>query len=88
MTLSAAQMLYLATRAGAEALDREASIGDFSAGKHADYVVIRPREKSPLAQVLSSDPEPERALAALFTLGGAADIREVRVEGDLVYEAS
>jgi guanine deaminase len=86
VTLTAAQMLYLTTRAGAEALNRESSIGDFTAGKQADYVVIRAADQSPLAQVLERDAGPERALAALFTLGSAPDIREVRVEGELVYE--
>jgi guanine deaminase len=86
IALTPAQMLYLATRAGAGSLDMESTIGDFTPGKQADYVVIQPRENSPLAQVLATDPEPERALAALFTMGAAPDIREVRVEGGLVYE--
>ena len=86
ITLTPAQMLYLATRAGAESLDMESFIGDFTPGKKADYVVIRPRDDSQLAQVLATVPEPERALATLFTMGAAQDIREVRVEGDLVYE--
>jgi guanine deaminase len=84
MTVSPAQMLYLATRAGAEALAMEDSVGDFSVGKKADYVVLRPDVGSPLANVLKGDVDP---LAALFTLGGSHDVREVRVEGDPVYEA-
>ena len=70
ITITPAQMLYLSTRAGAEALGMESTIGDFMPGKSADYVVLRP----------------ERALAALFT-PGAASIVEVRVEGELIYEA-
>jgi len=86
MTITPAQMLYLATRAGAEALQMDSSVGDFSPGKQADYVVIEPRPNSPLANVLKNAPEPERALGSLFTLAAAEDIREVRVGGDLVYE--
>ncbi len=41
MTVTPAQMLYLATRAGAEALGMEAEIGDFSVGNQADFVVLR-----------------------------------------------
>ncbi|HEX4278641.1 MAG TPA: guanine deaminase, partial [Bryobacteraceae bacterium] len=37
-TLSPAQMLYLATRAGAEAFGIENETGDFEAGKSADFV--------------------------------------------------
>ncbi len=87
MTITPAQMLYLATRAGAEALGMEAAIGDFTAGKSADFVVLRPPVKSPLAAVLRGGGEPERVLAALFTLGGADSICEVRVEGDIVFRA-
>ena len=35
MTITPAQMLYLATRAGAEALQMEASVGDFTPGQAA-----------------------------------------------------
>ena len=86
MTMTPAQMLYLATRAGAEALEMDSSIGDFGVGKRADYVIIRPAAGSPLDNVLKGVAAPERRLAALFTLGSAQDIREVRIEGDLVYE--
>jgi guanine deaminase len=86
MTITPAQMLYLATRAGAEALGMEAVIGDFDSGKSADFVVLQAAEKSPLAAVLKNAPGPEGTLAALFTLAGADSIREVRVEGELVYD--
>lgn len=87
MTISPAQMLYLATRAGAEALGMEDTIGDFSPGKSADYVVMRPAEKGTLAAVLRGGGDPSRILAALFTLGNADSICEVRVEGDIVFGA-
>ena len=37
MLLSGAQLLYLATRAGAEALGMDGEIGDFGVGKAADF---------------------------------------------------
>ena len=84
--LDAAHMLYLATRAGAEALGLEHEIGDFQAGKAADVVYIKPPEGTPLAAVLERTEKPEQALAAIFTLAGAESIREVRVDGAIVYK--
>ncbi len=81
ITLSAAQMLYLATRAGAEALGVEEQIGDFETGKTADFVYLRPPEGSVLASVLKQLEEPQRAIAALFTLAGAESVREVGIAG-------
>jgi guanine deaminase len=81
ITLSPAQMLYLATRAGAEALGIADQTGDFEPGKAADFVYLRPPEGSVLAGVLKGVESPERIIAALFTLAGAESIKEVRVAG-------
>ena len=87
MVLSPGQMLYLATRAGAEALGMESEIGDFSIGKAADLVYFRPPAGSVLHTVLThSEQEPERMLSALLTLANGDSVGEVRVEGDTVYE--
>jgi guanine deaminase len=83
--LDAGQMLYLATRAGAEALGLEHEIGDFQPGKAADLVYLRPPVDTPLAAVLERAETPEQALAAIFTLAGAESVREVRVEGSVVH---
>ena len=85
MTLSPANMLYLATRAGAEALGLEAETGDFATGKSADFVYVKPRDGSVLAGVLKRTESMERVLAALFTMAGAENIREVRVGGEVVF---
>ena len=85
--LSPGHLLYLATRAGAEALGLDAEIGDFSPGKAADWVHLRPPEGSPLAAVIEQTGDTDRILAALFTLGGAESVREVRVEGAAVYRS-
>ena len=85
--LSPGHLLYLATRAGAEALGMEHEIGDFSPGKAADLVYLRPPENSSLAAVIEQTGDRDRILAALFTLGGAESVREVRVEGAAVYRS-
>jgi guanine deaminase len=85
VALNLGQMLYLATRAGAEALGIEGETGDFQIGKAADFIYLRPPEDSTLASVLQSAEDPERILAAIFTLAGAESIREVRIADDLVF---
>jgi len=85
--LNPACLLYLATRAGAEALRLENEIGDFAVGKSADFVYMRPPKNSPLAAVIERADNLERALSALFTLGDSASVHEVRIEGTPVYRA-
>jgi guanine deaminase len=82
MTLSPAQMLYLATRAGAEALGIADQAGDFETGKSADFVYLRPPEGSVLAGVmerLETSDAPGRTVSALFTLAGGESVKEVRI---------
>lgn len=79
ITLSPAQMLFLATRAGAEALGIADQTGDFETGKSADFVYLRPPENSVLAGVLERLEDPSRVISALFTLAGAESVKEVRV---------
>lgn len=86
VTLDAARLLYLATRAGAEALALDDRIGDFTPGKSADFVYLRPPDGSVLADVLHRDGSDADRLAAIVTLAGAESIREVRVEGDIVFQ--
>jgi guanine deaminase len=87
MLLDAGHLLYLATLAGAEALGLSGETGDFRPGKSADFVYLRPPADSPLAAVFEREQSPERVLAAIFTLAGAESVREVRVEGSIVYRS-
>jgi guanine deaminase len=84
--LDPGRLLYLSTLAGAEALGLAHEIGSLCPGKSADFVHVRPPAGSALDIVLQRAPSPEDALAALFTLGGAESVREVRVEGSVVHK--
>ena len=86
--LSAAQLLYLATKAGAEALALENETGDFTPGKSADIAYMKAPEGSPLAAVLQRATAPEEVLAAMFALADAECIQEIRVAGDVVYRGT
>jgi guanine deaminase len=83
--LDAARLLYMSTRAGAEALGLETEIGDFRPGKAADFVYLRPPQGSVLEAAVHHATEPAQALASLFTLAGPESVREVRVEGATVF---
>jgi guanine deaminase len=79
LSLTPAQLLYLATRAGAEALAIENLTGDFESGKSADYVYLKPPPGSPLETTLKNADTAERQLAALIALAGPESIQEVRI---------
>src|ERR1700682_185121 len=63
--LGPAHLLYLATRAGAEALGLSETIGDSQSGKAADFVYLRPPQNGPLAAVAAHADNPAHLLAAL-----------------------
>jgi guanine deaminase len=86
--LNVAQLLYLATRAGAEALDLHHLTGDFSSGKAFDAVLIQPPEHSPLGVLFKNAPSLERMLAGVFTMGSSADVARVWVEGEELVTSS
>jgi guanine deaminase len=81
LPLTPAHLLYLATRAGAEALDLD-SVGDLSVGKQFDAVWVRPEAGSTLDVVLGHADDAADALAKVFALSGPADVRGVWVGGD------
>ncbi|MBI3207642.1 MAG: guanine deaminase [Candidatus Solibacter usitatus] len=83
--LQAAHLLYLATRAGAQAMGLESVTGDFSVGKAADFVYLRAPAESPLDEAARAAESEERLLSSVITLADAACVREVYVEGEVVY---
>jgi guanine deaminase len=78
-------LLYLTTRAGAEALGLADTVGDLSPGKSADYVLVRPPPGGTLDVVLRRADSPEDALGAVFTLAREESVAEVRLAGEPVY---
>ena len=85
MLLTAPQLLYLATSAGAQALGLEDEVGDFSVGKSADFVYVHPPTHSSLAAVMRNAPGASLLLAQIIGLARAQALRETWVEGELVY---
>lgn len=84
VTLSPAHLLYLATRAGALALELDDETGDLQPGRSADFIYVRPLPDSPLALVLDRVTSGPEALAAIITLADSTAIQEVRIGGDVV----
>ena len=81
LPLAPAHLLYLATRAGAEALDLD-PVGDLSVGRQFDAVWVRPEDGTTLDVVLRHAADSDDALAKVFALGSPADVRGVWVGGD------
>ena len=77
-------LLYMATHAGAEALGLQTEIGDFKAGKAADFVYLRPPPGSVLEAAVRHAADPATGARRALHAGGAESVREVRVEGDIV----
>jgi guanine deaminase len=83
--LGPAQLLWLATAAGAGALGLSDVCGDLSVGKEADVVLLRPPAGSTLEAVLEEAPDWGAALGAVFTLAREESVVEVRVGGEVVF---
>lgn len=88
LVLTPADLLYLSTLAGAEALGLGDRIGNFDTGKDADFVCLAPLPGSVLAEVIDRSDDLTHKLSALFTLAGQECVREVRVEDAVVYQRS
>jgi guanine deaminase len=82
--LGPAHLLYLATKAGADALGLP-QVGTVEAGQQADLILLRPAGDGTLAAVLEDAPDWEAALGAIFTLAREEAVLEVRVGGDVVF---
>ena len=78
--LTSAHLLWMATRAGAAALALD-DVGDLSVGRQFDAVWVRPADGSTLDRVLGHADDADDALAKVFALACAADIRGSWVAG-------
>ena len=83
--LSPAHLLYLVTRAGAEAIGLENEIGDFQRGKSADFVYVKPPAGSPLQAVAAHAASAGHLLGSIFTLADAETVSETWVGGAPVF---
>ena len=86
--LAPVHLLYLATRAGAQALGLADQVGDFGVGKQFDAVWLRPQPRSTLDVVLGHAADADEALAKIFALGTSADVAGVWVGGRQLYSQS
>jgi len=82
MRLTPAHLLYLATRAGAQALGLDHRVGDFTVGKEFDAVWLRPAAGSTLAVNLRHARDTTDALARTFALATPADVAGVWIRGE------
>jgi guanine deaminase len=78
-------LLYMATNAGADALNLGDTCGDFTPGKAADVALLRAPADSTLEAVLQAAPDWTATLGALFTLAREECVVEARVAGEAVY---
>jgi guanine deaminase len=81
MTLTAAQLLYLATAAGAAALGVADQVCDLSVGKRFDAVWLRPAAGTPLEIGLRHAADADSTVGKLFALATSHDVAEVWVDG-------
>lgn len=81
--LAAAHLLYLATAAGAKALDLP-SVGWFAPGMEFDALLLRAPAGSTQEEVWRHSPSAEATLAAAFTLAREESVAEVYVAGERV----
>lgn len=87
-SLHASEAFYHATLGGARALRLDEKIGNFMAGKEADFVVIEPAV-TPLQRLrISRCQDIDETLFALMTLGDERNIRETWVAGQRVWQAN
>jgi guanine deaminase len=84
--LTAAHLLYLVTRAGANLLGYD-DIGDLSVGKQADFMLVRPQPRSSLANVLAHSPSAEASLSAIVTLAREDCIAATYIAGEQRFVA-
>ena len=84
LPLTPVHLLYLATRAGAQAIGLDDRVGDFAVGKDFDAVWLRPADGSTLAVNLRHAHDTTDALARLFALATPADVAGVWVRGQSI----
>ena len=80
--LPPARAMYLATLGAAEALYLDDEIGNFAAGKDADFVVLDPRATTITSHRTSTAESLEEVLFALIVLGDDRNIAATYLRGE------
>lgn len=88
INLSAMEAFHLATLGGAQALGLADRIGNFAAGKEADFVVLDPAATPILARRTGIAANIEEKLFALMTLGDDRAVAATYVLGEPAYRRS
>jgi len=83
--LAAQRMFYMATLGGARALQLEGTIGNFSAGCEADFIVLDPKATPLLARRSATTDSLEEQLFALAMLGDDRSITATYSAGVCVH---
>lgn len=83
--LAPAHLLWLATRAGAEALGLGDTVGDLTPGRSADLTLLRPPEGGTLEATLARCDSVQQALGALITLAREETVAGTWVAGERVH---
>ncbi|GAP99401.1 guanine deaminase [Leptolyngbya sp. NIES-2104] len=89
--LSPFQAMFLATLGGARALSLEDQLGNFDAGKEADFIVINPRS-TPILSLRNQSEQPTTLedlsdrLFSLIIMGDDRAIQATYILGELAYE--
>ncbi|WP_050463026.1 guanine deaminase [Herbaspirillum autotrophicum] len=83
--LAAQRMFYMATLGGARALQLEGTIGNFSAGCEADFIVLDPKATPLLARRSATTDSLEEQLFALAMLGDDRSIAATYSAGVCVH---
>jgi guanine deaminase len=81
---SAAELLYMSTLAGAEALGLSATCGSLDVGKDADFIVIDPSQRQILAERIAAAETPSERIFACMTHGDDRIIAKTYVSGQKV----
>ncbi len=84
-SLDPLQAFYLATLGGARALDLDQKIGNFAAGKEADFVVLDLKSTPLLARRMANTESLEEQLFALMTLADDRSIAATHIMGECRY---
>ncbi|MGD8710804.1 MAG: amidohydrolase family protein, partial [Ectothiorhodospiraceae bacterium] len=86
LALAPERLLYLATLAGARALDLDDRIGSFREGNEADFLVLDPEATPLLARRMSYTESLSEKLFALLTLGDDRCVASTWINGERAWK--